>query len=216
MEELTPALPIEWGVATFTPAEQTVSGDQYVVHPFPHGVLVAVIDGLGHGQEAAVASKIAVATLEVYAHESVIALVRHCHKALTQTRGAVMSLASFNRVDETMTWLGIGNVAAVLCRADPSVGPQREDLLLRGGGVGYQLPPLSAAVIPVMAGDILVLGTDGLKNDFADAIVTGEPPQRLADRILAQYGKGTDDALVLAARWHGLGATTLPGTAGSR
>jgi hypothetical protein len=164
---------------------------------------VAAIDGLGHGQDAAMAAKIAGATLEVYAGQSVIALVRHCHKALAQTRGVVMSLASIDTVDDTLTWLGIGNVAGVLCRADPAAGPQKEDLLLRGGGVGYQLPHLSAALIPVARGDTLVFATDGVHSDFGEGIALGEPPQHLADRLLAKYGKNTDDALVVVLRWDG-------------
>jgi len=57
---------IEWGVATLTLPGQTASGDRYVVKPFPDGVLVAAIDGVGHGDEAADATKIAVTILETY------------------------------------------------------------------------------------------------------------------------------------------------------
>jgi hypothetical protein len=32
-----------------------------------------------------------------------------------------------------------------------------------------------------------------------------EPPQRLADRLLAQYGSAADDALVLVVRYLGNG-----------
>src|SRR5512134_1603292 len=130
MEELTSAS-LEWGVAASALEAQAVSGDQYMVQPFPHGVLVTVIDGLGHGQEAAAAAKIAAATLEAYAQQSVIALVRHCHRALAQTRGVVMSLASFNELDETMTWLGIGDVTGILVRAEPAANPAKENMLLR-------------------------------------------------------------------------------------
>ncbi|PYN65093.1 MAG: stage II sporulation protein E (SpoIIE), partial [Candidatus Rokuibacteriota bacterium] len=42
-----------------------------MVKPFPDGVLVAAIDGVGHGDEAADAAKIAVTILETYGDESV-------------------------------------------------------------------------------------------------------------------------------------------------
>lgn len=203
METLTNPLPLEWGVATLALGGQRVSGDQHLVQPFPTGLLVAVVDGLGHGGEAAVAAKTAIATLEVFAQLSVITLVRRCHDALTQTRGVVMTLASFNELDETMTWIGVGNVTGMLIRADASITPPQESVLLRGGVVGYQLPNLSAAVLPVMTGDTLIFATDGLDSDFTEGVFLGDSPQRLATRILAQHGKGTDDALVLVARWKG-------------
>ena len=50
---------IEWGVASSTMPGQSQSGDRYVVHPCLNGVIVAAIDGLGHGQEAARAADLA-------------------------------------------------------------------------------------------------------------------------------------------------------------
>lgn len=194
---------IEWGVAALTLPGQSKSGDRHVVQPVPNGVLVAVIDGLGHGDEAATAAKIAVTTLERYAHESVISLLRRCQETLRETRGVVMSLALFNALDRTMTWLGVGNVEGRLLRVDPNASPQCEFLLLRGGVVGGQLPPLYASLFPVMAGDMLIFVTDGVDAPLIQEVILSDPPQQIADRILAKYSKGTDDALVLVARYLG-------------
>lgn len=194
---------IEWGVATLTLPGQAESGDRHVIKAFPDGVLVAVVDGLGHGDEAAAVARIAVFTLEDHASGSVIPLLRRCHERLWATRGVVMSLASFNARDETMTWLGVGNVEGRLLRADPEAHPRQETLLLRGGVVGHQLPPLSASIIPVVPGDTLIFVTDGVHHEFAEHVTSGDPPQRTAEKILAEYGKGTDDALVLVARYAG-------------
>jgi phosphoserine phosphatase RsbX len=203
METLDATSRLELGVATLALGGQTVSGDQHLVKSIPQGILVAVIDGLGHGQEAAHAAKTAVATLTAAAdHASVIMLIQRCHEALSHTRGVVMSLAMFNEQDHTMTWAGVGNVAGVLLRADSTTNPTQENILLRGGVVGFQqLPPLTAAVISVMPGDLLIFATDGLDSNFSQGVSVNEAPQRLATRILAQHGKGTDDALVLVARW---------------
>jgi hypothetical protein len=78
-------------------------------------------------------------------------------------------------------------------------------LLLRGGVVGSHLPLLRAAVLPVTQGDTLVFATDGIRSSFADGLNVRTAPQLLADRILAQYRMGTDDALVLAVRYGGQG-----------
>jgi phosphoserine phosphatase RsbX len=55
----------------------------------------------------------------------------------------------------------------------------------------------------VGAGDTLVFATDGISGDFLADVSAREEPQRLADQILARHGKGTDDALVLVARYLG-------------
>ena len=52
------------------------SGDRYVMRECRDGVLIAAIDGAGHGSEAAVAARIAASTFEAHAHESPIVLLR--------------------------------------------------------------------------------------------------------------------------------------------
>jgi phosphoserine phosphatase RsbX len=190
---------VEWGVAGSVSPGQSESGDRHLVCPFPDGVLVAVLDGLGHGNGAAAASTRAVRVLEESAQEPIIALVRRCHEELRATRGVVTSVASFNISYGLMTWLGVGNVQGVLRH---SVGSQ-EQLLLRAGVVGVQLPPLQAAILPVLPGDILIFATDGVRSDFAQAPLYIDTPQKAAENILSRFGKGNDDALVLVAKFLG-------------
>ena len=184
------------------------SGDVHVIAGFPHGVLVAVIDGLGHGTEAAVAANEAARILSAGAGGQLVDLVAECHEALRKTRGAALSVASFDARTSAMTWLGVGNVEGILLRADPAAAPSRENVPLRGGVVGYQLPALRPASLPVSRGDTLVLATDGIRSAFvADLAGRGgaaalrSSPQEVADSVLARHGRGSDDALVLVARW---------------
>jgi negative regulator of sigma-B (phosphoserine phosphatase) len=193
---------VEWAAALRPRPGETESGDLHVVQPFPGGTLLAAVDGLGHGAEAAAAARAAVELLRTHAaQDSVISLVRRCQRDLQETRGVVMSLASFSALDSSLTWLGIGNVEGVLVRADPSLAPARESLLLRGGVVGYRLPTLSASVLTVNPGDVLAFATDGVDAAFTAEVSATASVQPLADRILSQWGKTTDDALVLVARF---------------
>jgi negative regulator of sigma-B (phosphoserine phosphatase) len=194
---------IEWAVAERALAGQGLSGDRHAVRPFPGGVLVAAIDGLGHGEEAARAADMAVATLVAYARDPVIQLVRRCHEALAKTRGVAMSVASIRAKDSTMTWVGVGNVEGVLVHVPTDGRQPRESITLRGGVVGYQLPSLRDSLVTVARGDTLILATDGITGGFADDLDPTQPPRRLADRILQEHCRGTDDALVLVARYLG-------------
>jgi hypothetical protein len=165
-------------------------------------VLVAALDGLGHGGDAAAAAKTAGAILTAHPEEPVISLLLRCHEALRTTRGVVMSMASFDASHGLMTWLGVGNVQAMLLRRGSKPAWSEESLLLRGGVVGAQLPPsLRAEVLCVSPGDTLVFATDGISTDFRRELVWSFPPQNAAERILARHGKTTDDALVLVARY---------------
>jgi serine/threonine protein phosphatase PrpC len=195
---------IDWGMAAQPLPGQAVSGDMHLVQPFEQGVLLAVVDGVGHGDEATAAAQAAVAILEKHAHEPVISLVERCHEALTRTRGVVMTLASLHLWEKTITWLGVGNVEGRLLRADPNASHPSESVLLRSGLVGYQLPALHAGVLPVAPGDLLLLATDGIHADFADEVNLGDKPQHIADRILNKHFKGNDDALALVARYLGV------------
>jgi len=173
----------------------------YLVKPSPPEALVAVVDGLGHGAGAAAAAQIAIESLAARDDESLPAKVTRCHEDLRQTRGVVLSLASFRASDSTMTWLGVGNVEGILVRAGALTISGRETLLLRGGLVGDYLPPLRAFSLPVTRGDVLIFATDGVRGDFAEDIILTGPSQKIADRILARHSFGNDDALVLAVRY---------------
>jgi phosphoserine phosphatase RsbX len=194
---------IEWSVASRTHPGERVCGDLHVVAPWNDGVLLGVVDGLGHGDEAMAAARIAIAVLEQHVGEPVVSLVEHCHRALRRTRGVVMTLAALNTRDETLCAVGIGNVETVVRRADAQARPARESVLLRGGVVGYNLPPLQASVLPILPGDVVVFATDGVREDFCDLINPLEAPPRLAERILAEKFRGTDDGLVLACKYLG-------------
>ncbi len=177
-----------------------------MVRPFPDGVLVAVIDGLGHGDSAAVAAKTASAALESHAHEPPGSLLRRCHEGSKRTRGVVMSIASFNAPTSMMTWIGVGNVEGMLLRSGANgrnVGQRDEGLITRGGVVGYQIPTLRETEISVNRGDTLILGTDGMSGGFMEHLTLSDPPQQIADRILEQHAKTSDDALVMVARYLG-------------
>ncbi len=195
---------VEYGVAKFALPGEGESGDHHLVCCNRNGILIAAIDGLGHGEEAANASKTAAVLLKSSVGEPIISLVEQCHEKLRATRGVVLSLAFIEPELGMMTWLGVGNVQGMLMRSDTKKGNVQETLLLRAGVVGSQLPGLQATVLPIVQGDTLFFATDGVRGDFSVGLSARENPQRAADRILKQYRSGNDDALVLVARLMGI------------
>jgi hypothetical protein len=188
---------LEWAVAARPFPGEHVSGDAAIVSPVGDRTVVAAVDALGHGPEAARVAARAASVVEEFASEDVASIVRRCHEALRGTRGAAISAASFS-ADGTMTWLGVGNVEGRLVR-----GRRADEVLLGSGVAGAALPPLAPVTIPVARGDVLAFATDGIDGGFADWLDVSGTPQRIADRILADHGKPVDDALVVVARFLG-------------
>lgn len=192
---------LDWAVAQQIVAGESESGDAHLVQATRDGYLVAVVDGLGHGSAAAAAARAAIAALTRKPDEPVLGLVQLCHEALTGTRGAVLSVARVNVLHHSLTWIGVGNVAGLLWFAGASGRTAHATLLPSAGIVGSELPRLRAEVLALTPGDTLVFATDGVDEAFALAHPNAASPQRLADAILADHAKGTDDALVLVGRY---------------
>jgi negative regulator of sigma-B (phosphoserine phosphatase) len=161
---------VEWSTAAAPMPGETVSGDRYWAGAASNGMLFAVMDGLGHGREAAAASDIAIATLDRFAGDPLTELLSRCHEALRGTRGVTMSLAEFDTENALLTWMGVGNVEA--------------SVLHRGAGLPCDKFFLAA-------------------EDAAGVSIDGDL-EAMANGILARGGKGTDDALVLVARYRGV------------
>jgi hypothetical protein len=102
-----------------------------------------------------------------------------------------------------MNWCGVGNVEAVLFHTDPQAQSAKEVISTRGGVLGCRLPPLKVATLRIWPGDLLVLASDGIRSGFADAVELDQAPHAIAKRILSGYGRDSDDALVVAARYNG-------------
>ena len=195
--------PLSWAVAWQAIAGESVSGDSFVVVPIPGGTLVAAMDGLGHGPDAAAASQAAAEVVKEHAGEPVGEVLQRCHRALRRTRGVAMSLVAVSADPPGMEWIGVGNVEARVLRGPASEPEADESILLRGGVVGYQVPDLRPNAIPLAPGDTLLMATDGVGADFADAVDRAAPVTELAVALLEGHAKGNDDGLVLAARFEG-------------
>jgi len=192
---------IEWSTAAATMPGETESGDRCWAGAVANGMMFAVMDGLGHGGAAAAASDIAIATLERHVGDPLIELLRRCHESLRGTRGVAMSLALFNTENAILTWIGVGNVEGTLLRR--GAGLPSSKLLLRNGVVGIHLPILREGELEVQSGDILTMATDGVAAQSSLRVSMDGQIESMADGILARACKGTDDALVLVARYRG-------------
>jgi hypothetical protein len=199
---------LEWGVASAPYRAERESGDSCIVRALAGGILIAVIDGLGHGSEAARAAQRAREVIEQAQDRDLRTIVRACHDRLPETRGVVIGIAALDPSTDSLSWLGVGNVAGHVLHAERAEQPERapllrEELLVRGGTVGVRLPALAPTMRAVHPGDLLVFATDGLRAGFTRRVWIGDPLQGIADEILASHHRADDDALVFVGRYVG-------------
>lgn len=206
MSEDEPSPTVEWGAASLPHSGQLESGDAYVVQQRSTGALIAVIDGLGHGAEAAMAARMAVGVIDANPDESPTKLFALCHEALRKSRGVVMSITSIDSTQGVVSSIGIGNVEAFIVHADPDSKPATEAAMLVGGVVGFSLPDsrrLRPSVAQILPKDLVILATDGIVPTFLEGVNLEDSPQAIAEHILSEFGTKTDDALVVVARYLG-------------
>jgi len=199
-----PHQPVEWGIAGAPLQSERVSRDLAVVERNRHDYLLAGIDGLGHGPEAADAAKAAGRTIVDHAAEPLDVLLVLCHEALARTRGAAVTLARIDAGSAVLTWVGVGNVEAFLFRTSSQGTRTIDSPILSGGIVGYRLPRLAVRSAALQRGDLVVMATDGIARSFTQSIRPSEDIVTIAEGILATCNKGSDDALVVVARFRGL------------
>jgi hypothetical protein len=172
-----------------------------VVVPRHDDVLVATIDALGHGPEAARVASRAADCVREHATNDLRLLLERCHAALRGSRGVALSAAYLDAAESSLSWVGVGNVEAALLRAVRSVDRRDESLCSHNGVVGYRLPRLRVRAAKIARGDLLVMVTDGIRSGFRAGVIFECHPSEIAERVLEDHLKGTDDALVFVGRW---------------
>jgi negative regulator of sigma-B (phosphoserine phosphatase) len=195
---------LQVGCAGEAIAGETRSGDKAVFAPYEGGALVAVVDGLGHGDEAADAADAAAEVLRAHADWEPQALLQRCHESLRGTRGAVITFAWFDLAVTQLRWAGVGNVEARFLRATDIRGARHAGPVVLGGVVGFQIPrALRTSTIDLEPGDAVAFATDGIAADFSAVLDPVLTPQAQAERVLREHGKGSDDALAVVVRFLG-------------
>jgi phosphoserine phosphatase RsbX len=172
------------------------AGDSHVIAPYDDGVLLAGIDGLGHGPKASHAATAAAEALREQPSQPVRWLLERCNLSIRGTRGAAVSLASVKLQARQLEWAGVGNVTGIILR-NGTADKKQETLLAQGGVVGFRMPNVRSVNLPIHPHDTVILSTDGIRSGFLEDAPLTQPPQQLADFILEHHKRDTDDALVM-------------------
>jgi serine phosphatase RsbU (regulator of sigma subunit) len=156
--------------------------------------LLAIVDGLGHGPEAAKAAEAALRVVRAHSELALPELLTEIDVSLAATRGAAIGLV---RIQGRRAWhAGVGNTRVLHWRGD-----RMQRLSSQPGIVGGGLPRhLQVTELDLQPDDWLLLFTDGLDemlNLPAHLPEWDRDPALLCDHLLAHARAGRDDAGVL-------------------
>lgn len=186
---------MRFGVAFRPMSGISVNGDAYVIEEWDGQTLLAVIDGLGHGEEASIASRKAKQYVLENRTRDIEQIVVGLHTHLHGTRGVVAGLVRIDRVGRRLIFCGVGNIEARVVGEPPMHPASLEGIvglnLRKTAKFGYRYNTLKA----------VALHSDGISGrfDLSDYPSAYEQPQKVAERIMAEWGKENDDATIIIA-----------------
>lgn len=152
---------------------------------------LAVIDGTGHGPEAARAAELAVSYLGAQPRStSIDGLVHGLHEHLRGTRGCAATVCCFER--GLLRGAGVGNVEMRVLGTPVAT-------LLTPGMLGHRVHRLRTFEASLRPGDRLLLWSDGISARAIHALPRGLAPEQAAGALMESGARPTDDATVLVA-----------------
>ena len=188
---------LHWAVAGASKFPDRDSGDGHMIVQGTDKIVFAVVDGSGSGPKAAAATDMCLTALQYAIHDRLESDFEACHNCMKQNRGAAMGIAHVDIGTGVMSWASVGDVYGVRYR--DSLDPRgRSTIILRRPGIlGVRYDGILPQRLPLAPGDVVVLSTDGITQDFGHRVCQSNSAEDLAELILTGHGKPADDSLVL-------------------
>ncbi|MFC1824763.1 SpoIIE family protein phosphatase [Thermodesulfobacteriota bacterium] len=185
------------GAASRPKPGETFNGDCYIVQHLSKVVsLAVVIDGLGHGKEAHLASQLAKERILSRPNLPLDTLMNDVHVSIRGTRGATVGIALLDTASGKLVYTGIGNIEGQVVNESKA-----RSLTSLGGIVGHNIRTPRIFEYEYKNMDNLVLYSDGIASGWQNrAINWRQQPQQIAEEILNHHSRINDDATILVLR----------------
>jgi anti-sigma regulatory factor (Ser/Thr protein kinase) len=176
---------------------EAVSGDDWMLVSGRGRHALLVVDGLGHGPDAAAAARAATGAF-ARSEGSAAELLGVLHDALRSTRGAAAAVALMQPAKRVLDYAGVGNVSAAV-----SGEGRVRHLVSHNGILGHGAPRMRELAYPFPAGALLVMHTDGVATHWDLGKYAGlesKHPAVVAAVLYRDHLRGSDDATVVVVR----------------
>jgi hypothetical protein len=191
----TPEIPAVDGLA-LPMAGETACGDAWGQVTRDELTTILLADGLGHGDDAALAANLAVRELQAGLEPAT--MLERLHGLLKPTRGAAAAVGRFNRRTGALAFAGIGNIAAVIVD-----GAETRSLVSMPGILGHGLQKFRAFEYQLPPGALLVMHSDGCRSGWDLSSYPGaqrRDPLVIAALLIRDFERGRDDVSAVVAR----------------
>ncbi|GAC1471395.1 MAG: anti-sigma regulatory factor [Isosphaeraceae bacterium] len=192
---------LEFGAVSLPLAGEDACGDHWAIAEVEERTLVLVVDGLGHGPQAADAARDAV---QVFRERAALLgpseIIRAAHAALGSTRGASLAIAELSAQRHELRFAGVGNISGSI------LGPNAErtlSMVSHNGTVGHTIRKIQEFTYPWLPGSLLVMHSDGLGSQWRLNHYPGlasRHPGLVAGTLYRDYKRERDDVTVVAVR----------------
>lgn len=183
---------------------EQVCGDAWAMKQYPQNTRLMVVDGLGHGPDAAAAANLAVAVFEQDVQSELEELIEHVHAALRGTRGAALAVAEVAGVAESsigqrsVRFAGLGNISGLIIN-----GESVRHMVSHHGTAGLSMPKIQSFTYDWPLDGLLVLHSDGLATKWSLADYPGlacKDAALIAAVLFRDHQRLRDDSTVLVAK----------------
>lgn len=192
------AQPMDVGALSLPYPGEVACGDAWEVDLNLESCSFAVIDGLGHGVDAAAAAREAIRVLADPRQRTVEELLEIAHGALRPTRGAAMAIAEVHPASRHIRYGGIGNIIGATASAT-----ELRRMVSLDGTVGHETRNIKTFDYTLEQNQLLIMHSDGLRSQWRLERYPGltlRDPFLIAGVLYRDYFKGQDDVTVVVAR----------------
>ncbi|STQ91526.1 SpoIIE family protein phosphatase [Iodobacter fluviatilis] len=175
---------------------EVVCGDGTFIKQMEHGVLVGILDVLGHGPEAHELARLCEQWLEENSSEDLEWMLKSLHEHIRGSRGTAITMA-FLGDDGNAQCITIGNTVMRKLGKDCFTFPAQ------AGTLGIILRSIRIETFNFKSDDVFVLATDGIQEHIAADDILLERRNSLNQMVanlLSRFGKLYDDATCLAIK----------------
>jgi len=179
---------------------ERLSGDLAILDRQRDCLLIAIVDGLGHGQAAHHVGLRAGNYLRESWGSDVSANLFGLHASLQGTIGAAASIAILQVQSGILTFAGVGNTTFRV------FGEKESRLESVGGILGHHIRTPKEQRLQLNPNDTLLAYTDGVRDRFQYAEypqLRYQNVQLVAEQVIARFGKEYDDATCAVVRFKG-------------
>jgi anti-sigma regulatory factor (Ser/Thr protein kinase) len=189
---------IEMGAVCLPKTGEEVPGDGWLLESSGDYCTMLVVDGLGHGPNAARAARAATEAFAAHPSATPGVLMQICHGALAATRGAAGAAARVAPAKRHGSFAGVGNIA---CRVEMS--GERRQLVSHSGTLGHVMRRVQEFEFEFPHRAALILHSDGLatrwsSDDYPGLL--GKHAGLVAGVLYRDHNRGTDDVTVVVLK----------------